>query len=114
MIKRRPSPRPLGEKQQTDDSVLERARLECTFADRLYDILLEFQRRGEIVRKIKSAAAGPIGDLNMIHTGLYNVIWDAAFNVVSGGQRNKTSTRINQSRTKGQHEPDTLFTDTGQ
>jgi len=85
---------PQAEKQNICDDVLDRAKAEVEFSDRLYDALLEFQNSGRVNRKTRLGGLGNIGDLNGRFSDLFNVIWDAALNVTARGV--KTSTRRNK------------------
>jgi len=85
---------PQAEKQNICDDVLDRAKAEVDFSDRLYDVLLEFQNTGRVNRKTRLGSLGNIGDLNGRFSALFNAIWDDALNVTARGV--KTSTRTNK------------------
>lgn len=70
----------LGYKQEIMDEALDRAKAECEFSDRLYEILLAFQT-GKIPTMgapSKIAPPGNVGELNPAMSRLYNSIWSAA------------------------------------
>lgn len=68
-----------GHKQEIMDSNMDRAKEECFFTERLYEILLAHQTgHGVRGQRPKGIPPGNVGDLNPDMTRLYNLIWSAA------------------------------------
>ncbi len=69
----------LGYKQEIMDEALDRAKAECVFTERLYEILLAWQTgRGPIGKQPQGIPSGNVGELNYAMSRLYNLIWAAA------------------------------------
>lgn len=66
----------LDYKQEIPDEVYDRAKAECAFTDRLYEILLAYQR-GQIAScsRPQGIPDGNVGELNPRMSRLYNQIW---------------------------------------
>ncbi len=69
----------LGYRQETMDEAMDRAKAECIFTERLYDILLAYQK-GTGLRGMnpKGIPSGNVGELNPAMSRLYNQIWASA------------------------------------
>lgn len=68
----------LNHGEQTSANIMERAKAECVFTDRLYEILLAYQRGEKTLgRKPDGIPAGNVGEFNSEMTRLYNLIWAA-------------------------------------
>jgi hypothetical protein len=67
-----------------DSKILERARRETLFGDRLYEILVQYQNC-----QLKPKDGERIGALDMELTDLYNRIWHAAFDATPNTKRPK-------------------------
>lgn len=81
----------LGYKQEVMDEALDRAKAECVFTERLYDILLAFQT-GKIPTMgppSRIAPPGNVGELNPAMSRLYNLIWAAAIGLNEKGKSKK-------------------------
>lgn len=69
----------LGYRQETMDDAMDRAKSECIFTERLYDILLAWQAgKNPIGQPPKGIPPGNVGELNPAMSRLYNQIWAAA------------------------------------
>jgi hypothetical protein len=71
----------LGYKQEIMDEALDRAKAECIFSDRLYDILLADQKGEPLPGRPPGVPKDCIGELNNRMTRLYNLIWSAAIDL---------------------------------
>jgi len=72
----------LDYKQEIMDEALDRAKAECVFTERLYEILLAWQTgRGPIGQQPKGIPPGNVGELNYAMSRLYNLIWAAAISL---------------------------------
>lgn len=70
------------QKQETIKATLDRAKAECRFTDRLYEILLAYQNGLPIGGRPTSAVPpGNVGELNPETSRLYNLIWCAALDM---------------------------------
>lgn len=69
-----------GDYRQSDlDDTLDRAKAECIFTERLYDILLAYQNREKIRgRHPEGIPKGKVGELDEEMSRLYNLIWASA------------------------------------
>lgn len=69
----------LDYRQETSDEIMDRAKVECDFTERLYDILLAHQT-GQSIRRPKPGGFPPsnVGELNEANSRLYNLIWASA------------------------------------
>lgn len=66
-------------RQDSRDDIMDRAKAECEFTDRLYEILLAYQSRKKLIgRKPGDIPSGNVGELNPEMSRLYNLIWSAA------------------------------------
>jgi len=68
------------------DETLDRAKAECNFTDRLYDILLAYQRGQPLGARPPGTPEGKVGDLNHQMSRLYNLIWSAAIDLNGKGK----------------------------
>jgi len=76
----------LDYKQESSDDIMARARDECNFTDRLYDILLAHQRGQPLGGRPPGTPPGNVGDLNCQMSRLYNLIWSAAIDLNGKGK----------------------------
>ncbi len=69
----------LGYRQETMDDAMDRAKAECVFTERLYELLLALQR-GEKLRgrHPEGIPRDNVGELNPEMSHLYNLIWASA------------------------------------
>lgn len=75
----------LDYRSETDET-LDRAKAECDFTDRLYDILLAYQRGEPLGGRPPGTPPGNVGELNHQMSRLYNLIWSAAIDLNSKGK----------------------------
>lgn len=69
----------LDYKQEESEKILDRAKAEYQFSDRLYEILLSHQKGKTFDgRGLREAPPGNVGELNSDLSRLYNLIWSAA------------------------------------
>lgn len=69
----------LDYRQETSDQIMDRAKAECAFTERLYEILLAYQTgKNPIGQPPKGIPPGNVGELNPAMSRLYNRIWSAA------------------------------------
>jgi hypothetical protein len=76
----------LGYKQEIMDEALDRAKDECNFSDRLYDILLAYQNGQPLGGRPPGTPPGNVGDLNFQMSRIYNLIWSAAIDLNGKGK----------------------------
>ncbi len=89
----------LDYKQEIMDKALDRAKAECVFTERLYDILLAWQTgRGPIGQQLQGIPSGNVGELNYAMSRLYNLIWAAAIGLNEKAKPKKKGTRTNRHR----------------
>ncbi len=84
----------LGYKQEIMDEALDRAKAECVFTERLYEILMTYQERYHIRRKpLKKSEK--VGELNLELSRLYNQIWALHLKMdYKGKKKNKQQTEV--------------------
>jgi hypothetical protein len=71
----------LDYKQATPEETTERAKAEIIFSERLYEILLAFQKGERLLGRPPGVPPDCIGELNYPMTQLYNSIWTAAIDL---------------------------------
>jgi hypothetical protein len=76
----------LDYRQESSDDIMARAKAECNFTDRLYDILLAYQRDQPLEGRPPGTPPGNVGDLNGQMSRLYNLIWSAAIDLNGKGK----------------------------
>ena len=80
----------LDYRPETSDDGMARAKAECDFTERLYDILLAYQKglplRG---RAVSGIPAGNVGELNPAMSRMYNLIWASAIGLNDKGKSKK-------------------------
>jgi hypothetical protein len=82
----------MSDKVDEGERLRERAKAECDFTDRLYEILLAYQRGGMIRGKpSESIPPGRVGELNVALSRVFNQIWASAL-----GLNNKARAKKNQ------------------
>lgn len=79
----------LDYKQETSDTIMDRAKAECRFSDRLYEILLAHQKGLSLGGRPASTPLGNVGELNPAMSRLYNLIWTAALGLNDKGKSKK-------------------------
>lgn len=81
-------------RQDNLDDTLDRAKAECVFTERLYNILLAHQT-GQSLREPKPGCFPPgnVGELNEANSRLYNLIWASAI-----GLNDKAKSKPKQNR----------------
>jgi hypothetical protein len=81
----------LDYKQEVIESTMDRAKAECKFSDRLYDILLAYQNRGNVRpgRQKPLKESERVGDLSLELSRLYNRIWSATLELNSNARSKK-------------------------
>lgn len=67
----------LDYRQEPSDDTMARAKAECEFTDRLYQIILNYQNRHHAVKQKPFKESERIGDLSLELSRLYNLIWSA-------------------------------------
>lgn len=81
----------LDYRQDSSDEIMDRAKAECAFTDRLYEILLAHQRgRGVSGNPDQGAPPGNVGELNPAMSRLYNLIWSAALGLNHNARTKKS------------------------
>jgi len=60
-----------------DTDFMDRAKEECRFSDRLYEIMLSYQERYHDRKRKPLKENERVGDLNLELSRLYNLIWTA-------------------------------------
>lgn len=72
----------LDYRQEISDGVYERAKAECQFSDRLYELMIKYQERlhstGNKAWSKPLRESERVGDLNLPLSRLYNQIWTIA------------------------------------
>lgn len=77
-------------RQESSDQIMDRAKAERVFTERLYDILLAWQTgKNPIGQPPKGIPKGNVGDLNPAMSRLYNQIWAAAIGLNDKGKSKK-------------------------
>jgi len=71
----------LDYRQESPDETFERAKGECVFSDRLYEILLAYQRGTPLPGRPPGTPPGNVGDLSAAMSRVYNAIWTAAIDL---------------------------------
>lgn len=74
-------------RENESDKILEKARAECDFNDRVYEILLAYQRGGVVRGRVsESVPPGRVGELNVALSRIFNQIWSAAQDLSAAGK----------------------------
>jgi hypothetical protein len=76
----------LNQRQESWDDTMDRAKDECNFTDRLYDILLAHQRGQPLGGRPPGTPPGNVGELNPAMSRIYNLIWSAAIDLNGKGK----------------------------
>ena len=85
----------LGYKQEIMDDAMDRAKAECVFTERLYDILLAFQTgKNPVGQRPQGIPPGNVGELNPAMSRLYNQIWAVAIGLNEKVRSKKKHTRV--------------------
>lgn len=71
----------LDYRQESPDETFERAKAECVFSDRLYEILLAHQKGEKLPVRPPNTPPGNVGELNEGMSRIYNLIWTAAIDL---------------------------------
>lgn len=88
----------LDYKQEIADEIMARAKAECAFSERLYEILLAYQE-GRCITGHPPAGIPPgnVGDLNFQMSRLYNQIWSVAMNLQERAKQRKSKQQMEVS-----------------
>ena len=76
-------------KQKVFDDIMDRAKAECVFSDRLYEILLVYQERYHDRKREPLKKSEKVGDLNLELSRLYNQIWSAVMGLQERAKQGK-------------------------
>lgn len=80
----------LDYRQESSDDIMDRAKAECDFSERLYQILLAWQTgRNPIGQRLRGVPPGNVGELNPAMSRLYNQIWTAAMGLQEKSKQKK-------------------------
>jgi hypothetical protein len=81
----------LDYRQEEAEKVLNKAKAECVFTDRLYEILLAHQNRDNVrpARRKPLRESERVGDLSLELSRLYNKIWSATLELNSNARSKK-------------------------
>jgi hypothetical protein len=71
----------LDYKQEPLDGIMDRAKAECRFSDRLYEILLAYQQGKSLIGHPPATPPGNVGELNPAMSRIYNLIWTAVIDL---------------------------------
>ena len=85
----------LDYRQETSDEIMARAKAECAFTERLYEILLAHQTgRNPIGQPPKGIPPGNVGELNPRMSRLYNQIWSVAMALQEKAKQKKNKQQM--------------------
>jgi hypothetical protein len=76
----------LDYRQESSDDITARAKAECDFTYRLYDILLAYQNGQPLGGRPPGTPPGNVGELNPAMSRIYNLIWSAAIDLNGKGK----------------------------
>jgi hypothetical protein len=76
----------LDYKQESSDDIMDKAKAECDFTYRLYDILLAYQNGQPLGGRPPGTPPGNVGELNPAMSRIYNLIWSAAIDLNGKGK----------------------------
>lgn len=80
----------LDYKQEQSGEILAKAKAECQFTERLYQILLAYQQgKNPIGQPYAGIPPGNVGELNPRMSRLYNQIWSAAMGLQEKSKQKK-------------------------
>ena len=71
----------LDYRQESPDETMDRAKAECVFSDRLYEVLLAQQKGEKLPGRPPNTPPGRVGELNEELSRIYNLIWTAAIDL---------------------------------
>lgn len=85
----------LDYKQEVPDDTMDKAKAECAFSERLYEILLAYQEgRSLIGHPPAGIPPGNVGDLNFQMSRLYNQIWSVAMGLQERAKQRKSKQQM--------------------
>jgi hypothetical protein len=76
----------LDYRQESSDDIMDKAKAECDFTYRLYDILLAYQNGQPLGGRPPGTPPGNVGELNPAMSRIYNLIWSAAIDLNGKGK----------------------------
>lgn len=76
----------LDYRQESSDDIMDKAKAECDFTYRLYDILLAYQTGQPLGGRPPGTPPGNVGELNPAMSRIYNLIWSAAIDLNGKGK----------------------------